>query len=150
MLRMAAVEIYGGCNYACEMCPQSTGRGRDWTRKMPAEVFRRVLTDLRGHGVEYVSLHGSGEATMHPQMPDLVAYVKSLGMQCMAVTNGFYLTERLSRDLIDSGIDLLRVSGIGYDRDTYRKWMSKDAFHLVRDNALRFRQLAGNRSTLRL
>ena len=33
-------EVFGGCNYTCQMCPQSNpGRGKHFTRKMPLEKF---------------------------------------------------------------------------------------------------------------
>ena len=33
-LERIVMEVFGGCNYTCQMCPQSTpGRGKSWTRK---------------------------------------------------------------------------------------------------------------------
>ena len=58
-LERAVVEVFGGCNYSCEMCPQSTGRGKDWTRKMPLELFENVLDQLPGKPI--INLEGSGE-----------------------------------------------------------------------------------------
>jgi len=152
-VRQIALEIYGGCNYACTMCPQSDGRHHDFLKKMPFDVFARIVQDGRDHGCTMVSLHGSGEATLHPEMPRFVRHVKDMGMQCITVTNGYHLNERLSRALIEAGIDVIRVSGIGYDRDTYLKWMKKDAFDQVRNNARQFIALnaaMGGHSDLRL
>src|SRR4029453_15935651 len=127
-VRQVAVEIYGGCNYECVMCPQSTGRHKSFLKKMPFDVFAKVVEDSKRHGWGMISLHGSGEATLHPEMPRFVKHVKDAGMQCITVTNGYHLGERLSRALIKAGIDIIRVSGIGYDHETYRQWMKKDAF----------------------
>jgi hypothetical protein len=39
----AVIEINGGCNYTCQMCPQTTpdgktgARGKNWLRKMSLE-----------------------------------------------------------------------------------------------------------------
>ena len=142
-VRQIALEIYGGCNYACAMCPQSTGRHKGFLKKMPFDVFAKVIEDGKRHGCTVVSLHGSGEATLHPEMPRFVKCVKDAGMQCVTVTNGYHLDERLSRALIEAGLDIIRVSGIGYDRETYREWMKKDAFDLVRGNVLRYQNLIG-------
>ena len=74
-------------------------------------------------------------------------------MQCITVTNGYRLDERLSRSLIEAGLDIIRVSGIGYDRESYRDWMKKDAFDLVRDNVRQYRKLneaMGGKSSIRL
>ena len=43
-LERAVVEVFGGCNYKCQMCPQTTGRGKEWTRKMPFEMFENILS----------------------------------------------------------------------------------------------------------
>jgi hypothetical protein len=42
-LERAVVEVFGGCNYKCQMCPQTTGRGKDWTRKMPLDMFEDIV-----------------------------------------------------------------------------------------------------------
>jgi len=120
------------------MCPQANGRESDFLKKMPFDVFRKILDDGKKHGCELISLHGSGEATLHPELPEFTAYAKSLGIDCMIVTNGYRLTADLSRKLINAGMDTIRVSCIGYDRLSYEKWMSKDAFELVRENIKNF------------
>ena len=34
-LKRVVMEVFGGCNYTCQMCPQSNpGRGSNFTRKM--------------------------------------------------------------------------------------------------------------------
>ena len=47
-LERAVIEVFGGCNYKCQMCPQSTGRGHDWVRKMPLDLFEKTLDQLPG------------------------------------------------------------------------------------------------------
>ena len=44
----AVIEVFGGCNFKCDMCPQSVGRGKDWTRKMPLDLFENILKQLNG------------------------------------------------------------------------------------------------------
>src|SRR6266540_1009407 len=92
-VRQLAMEIYGGCNYECVMCPQSSGRHKSFLTKMPFDVFAKTVEDGKRHGCTMVSLHGSGEATLHPDMPRFVKCVKDAGMQCMTVTNGYHLGE---------------------------------------------------------
>lgn len=140
-IQQLSMEINGGCNYACEMCPQSTGRNKDFLKKMPLDLFERVIDEAMDYGLKMVSLHGSGEPTLNNDMDAYVRVVKSRGLKCQSLTNGFNLNEDFSRRLIDSGIDHLRVSAIGYDRETYRVWMSKDAYQKVRDNVRTFIQL---------
>ena len=132
------MELNGGCNYACPMCPQAHGRERDFLRKLPFDVFTKVVDDAMQYGLDTVSLHGSGEPTLNRAMPKFVKYVKDKGLRCLSFTNGLRLTEDMSRELIDAGLDVLRISCIGYDRESYAHWMSKDTFEQVRENVRRF------------
>ncbi len=140
-IRQMALEIYGGCNYKCPMCPQATGRESDFLRKLPFDVYTKVIDEGLKHGLEVVSLQGSGEPTLRPDMPKFVEYAKKKGIKCISLTNGYYLTAELSRGLVEAGLDKLRISAVGYDRETYQKWMSKDAFELVRGQAIQFMEI---------
>ena len=135
------LELNGGCNYKCEMCPQTGGREKSFLKKLPPATLSKILDDALQYGVESVSLHGSGEPTLNTDMPEAVRAVKSRGLKCLSFTNGYRLDEKMSRRLIDAGIDVLRVSAIGSDRDAYHRWMSIDVFEQVRDNVRRFGQL---------
>ena len=135
------VEINGACNYKCEMCPQADGRERDFLKKLPLPTLRKIVDEAVDYGLQSVSLHGSGEPTLSADMPEAVRYVKSKGLECVSFTNGFRLGDDLSRQLIEARLDLLRVSCIGYDRQSYERWMSKDAFEQVRDHVRRFVEL---------
>ncbi|MEQ8195491.1 MAG: radical SAM protein [Rhodospirillales bacterium] len=148
VVKQLDLELNGGCNYKCQMCPQAEGREKGFLKKMPLPVFEKVIEDALQYGVEAVSLHGSGEPTLNNDMPDMVRYIKDRGLKCISFTNGYKLSEVLARRLIESGLDVLRVSAIGYDRNTYKTWMSKDSFDQVRDNVKRFvdlnRELGGH------
>ena len=38
------------------------------------------------------------------------------------------------RDVVDAGIDFIRISVIGYNRELYKKWMNVDNFELILNN----------------
>ena len=65
-LQRVVMEVFGGCNYTCQMCPQSNpGRGKGFTRKMPITEFKRILDELvPKYGSPQINLEGSGEPTM--------------------------------------------------------------------------------------
>jgi organic radical activating enzyme len=138
VIKQLDVELNGGCNYTCQMCPQAFGREKDFLRKLPFAQFEKSMDDALQYGLECVSLHGSGEPTLNADMPEFVRAVKARGLKCVSFTNGAKLNEALSTKLIDAGIDILRISAIGYDRESYHKWMSKDLFEQVRNNVRRF------------
>jgi wyosine [tRNA(Phe)-imidazoG37] synthetase (radical SAM superfamily) len=141
IIKQLDLEINGGCNFKCTMCPQSTGREKDFLKKMPFEVFTKIVNECMNYGLDTVSLHGSGEPTLSKDMPKYVEYIKSKKLKCISFTNGYRLTKNMSKSLIASGIDILRISCIGYDRKTYAHWMSRDVFDEVRENLKTFVEL---------
>lgn len=133
-LERAVVEVFGGCNYSCSMCPQSTGRGSDWTRKMPLDLFESILDQLPGKPI--INLEGSGEPTMAKDLPRYVEACTRRGLKSFMYCNGTFLRGQFMRDTIDAGLDFVRFSCIGYNRELYKKWMSQDRFEYVRENAM--------------
>ena len=136
------MEINGGCNYKCQMCPQAVGREKEFLKKLPFDVFEKVIDDGMQYGLQTVTLHGSGEPTLNRDFPEYVRAVKDRGLTCISFTNGKKLTEELSHRLIDAGIDVLRLSCIGYNKATYEDWMAGGDYNLVRENAKRFCDMA--------
>ena len=131
-LERAVVEVFGGCNYSCEMCPQTTGRGASWTRKMSLHMFEDILDQLPGNPI--INLEGSGEPTMAKDLPLYVEACTKRGLRSFMFTNGSYFSGDLMKDTIDAGLSFARFSCIGYDRELYKKWMSIDNFQLLYDN----------------
>ena len=130
------MEVFGGCNYTCQMCPQSNpGRGKSFTRKMPLNNFKKILNDLvPQYGNPQINLEGSGEPTMAKDLPEYVKAVKEKGLKCFMYCNGARLNGQFMKDVVDAGIDFIRVSVIGYNREKYNKWMNVDNFDLIISN----------------
>ena len=136
----AVIEINGGCNYTCQMCPQTnpdgtTGaRGKGWLRKMPLDMFERAVAECAEAGLNVVNLDGSGEATLNRNLPDYISIVKKYGAKCYIFSNGFRMQDQFMHDCVDAGLDFYRFSIIGYNRDKYKEWMNVDNFDHVLQN----------------
>ena len=135
-LQRIVMEVFGGCNYTCQMCPQSNpGRGKSWTRKMPLKEFERILDEiLPNHGKPQINLEGSGEPTMAKDLPEYIKAVKKRGLKCFMYCNGARLNGKFMNDVIDAGIDFIRISVIGYSKEKYKRWMNVDNFDLILSN----------------
>lgn len=132
-LQRAVIEVFGGCNYSCKMCPQTTGRGSDWKKKMPLDFFESILDQLPGKPL--INLEGSGEPSLLPDLPLYVEACTKRGLKSYMYCNGSNLVGDFAKDVVDAGISLIRFSCIGYDRPTYNHWMNVDNFDLILDNA---------------
>ena len=135
-LQRVVMEVFGGCNYTCQMCPQSNpGRGKHFTRKMPLEKFEKILDDLvPRYGYPQINLEGSGEPTMAKDLFNYVKAVKKRNLKCFMYCNGARLKGEFMKKVIDAGIDFIRISVIGYNKDLYKKWMNVDNFDLILSN----------------
>ena len=135
-LKRIVMEVFGGCNYTCQMCPQSNpGRGKSFTRKMPLKNFEKILDQLvPKYGTPQINLEGSGEPTMAKDLFLYVDAVKKRNLKCFMYCNGARLNGDFMKKTIDSGIDFIRISMIGYNRELYKKWMDVDNFDLILSN----------------
>ena len=135
-LQRIVMEVFGGCNYTCQMCPQSNpGRGKNFTRKMPLKEFERILDMIiPKYGKPIINLEGSGEPTMAKDLYDYVHAVKKRGLKCYMYCNGANLRGEFMKKVVDAGIDFIRFSIIGYNREVYKKWMNIDNFDLIIQN----------------
>lgn len=135
-LERIVMEVFGGCNYTCQMCPQSNpGRGKNFTRKMPLKNFKKILDDLvPKYGMPQINLEGSGEPTMAKDLPEYIKVVKNKGLKCFMYCNGARLNGKFMEDVIDAGIDFIRISVIGYNKKKYEEWMNINNFDLILSN----------------
>ena len=118
------------------MCPQSNpGRGSNFTRKLPLKNFEKILDDLvPKYGAPQINLEGSGEPTMAKDLDQYIKAVKKRGLKCFMYCNGARLKGDFMKRIVDAGIDFIRVSVIGYNKDLYKKWMNIDNFDLILEN----------------
>lgn len=131
----AVIEINGGCNYSCQMCPQTTGRGKNWLKKISLKEFERVVAECAEYGLNVVNLEGSGEPTLNRDLPKYIEIVRKYGAKPFIYTNGFNLHGDFMRECVDAGLALARFSVIGYNQMKYMQWMVQDSFNVIKQNA---------------
>lgn len=135
-LKQLDMELFGGCNYKCKMCPQSyeTGREKSFKKALKWANFTKIVDEAVDLGVQTITLHGGGEPTLHKDFIKSIKYIRNKKVKCLAFSNGYNLNERMCGEIADSDLSMLRVSIIGYDKKSYFEWMKKDAFYRVRSN----------------
>lgn len=134
----AVIEIQGGCNFSCTMCPQDKrtgGRSKSFLTKMSLLEFEDNVRDCAKHGLRVVNLDGSGEATMNRLLPEYIRIVKKYGAKCVIFSNGFKMHGQFMKDCVDAGLDFFRFSFIGPTPELYDKWMHNSRgsnYHLIK------------------
>ncbi|MFO7679919.1 MAG: SPASM domain-containing protein [Chloroflexota bacterium] len=134
------IEPTDQCNIACRTCirngwDESLGR-------MTEETFAQIL-----EGVQKLSpmptlfFGGLGEPLFHKQTVAWIARAKAIGAQVELITNGTMLTEKRSRQLIESGLDVIWVSIDGATPESYADVRLGAQLPKVVANLSRFRKM---------
>lgn len=136
-IERAVIEINGGCNYTCQMCPQTNpGRHKGFLKQMKLDEFERYVIQCVEKGVKVVNLEGSGEATLVRRLPEYIAILTKHNVLSYIFSNGFKFKGEFMKQCVDAGLSRLRFSIIGYNKEKYKEWMNRDAFELVKKNAI--------------
>ncbi|MCT4605054.1 MAG: radical SAM protein [Marinisporobacter sp.] len=111
------IEPTNACNLKCPMCPRTIlvnddeKKGNFKVGMMSMDTFKKIIDEAVAIGVYSIKLNWLGEPLVHPQIVEMVRYAKEQGIvDVMFNTNAVTLTEDLSRDLIEAGLDKIFFS----------------------------------------
>ena len=120
------IDPCGICNFNCYFCPcyRSDYRKEERHTMMSFELFQKIVDDMEEfeEPVKVVYLYGFGEPLMNPELTRMARYLKDKHVcrEIRMYTNGKLLQPKMNRLLVESGIDLIRVSLEGLSADQYR------------------------------
>jgi MoaA/NifB/PqqE/SkfB family radical SAM enzyme len=125
------LEVTNRCNLLCETCPR-TFEELEPPADMSWELFTSIVDQVPN--VARVVLHGVGEPMLVADLPRMIRYLKDRGTYVLFNTNGTLMQPKRFQELIDTGLDELRVSLDAADRKSYARVRGKDFFdRIVRD-----------------
>ena len=125
------LEVTNRCNLLCETCPR-TFEDLEPPADMSWDLFTRIVDQVPD--VARVVLHGVGEPMLVRTLPRMIRYLKDRGTYVLFNTNGTLLNPKKFQEIIDTGLDELRVSLDAADRESYAAIRGKDFFpRIVRD-----------------
>lgn len=136
--RSLYLETTSRCNSLCETCILTFG-GREPQKDLGWNEFRAIVDQFPA--LDRVLLHGIGEPLLNRDLPRMVAHIKSRGATVLFNSNAITLSAKTARDLVDAGLDELRVSLDASSRDTYARIRGVDAFDKVVENLERLTAL---------
>jgi MoaA/NifB/PqqE/SkfB family radical SAM enzyme len=85
--------------------------------------YERSIDEIVLLGAERVTLTGFGEPFLDKNLAAKIRYARDRGLHVHVITNGSALNERRRAEIIDAGLDELRVSFYGMSRETYNAVM---------------------------
>jgi radical SAM protein with 4Fe4S-binding SPASM domain len=135
-LTTVGIETNNTCNLRCLHCVTNREMKRE-KGYMKFDTFARII-DFNPE-IKRVYLTNWGEPLIHPKIIDMVRYANIRRKQTAITTNGTTLDLSLSRELLDSGLDIIKFSVDG-NRETFQK-LRGFSYERVEANILKFIKL---------
>jgi MoaA/NifB/PqqE/SkfB family radical SAM enzyme len=130
------LETTNRCNLLCATCPR-TFEALEPPGDMSWELFTTIVDQFPR--ISRVVLHGVGEPMMVRALPRMIRYLKDRGTYVLFNTNGTLLTSRKGLELIDAGLDELRVSLDAAEPEAFKLVRGRDMFSRIVRNVRGFR-----------
>src|SRR5205814_344593 len=121
-------EVANRCNSKCATCPL-TFSPQEAARQLSLAEFTRLLDQMPN--LRRAVLQGIGEPLLNRDLAAMIAELERRGVYTVFNTNAALLTHRRQVELIDSGLDELRVSLDGSSPETYLRIRGIPAFDRV-------------------
>ena len=123
------IDICSLCNFKCHFCFQAdekaihhSGLQRGF---MDLDLFKKIVDDLAQFSgkMKKVKIGLHGEPTLHPQLPQMISYLKSKNVTEIIelFTNGSLLTPKLNKEIIDAGLSRINISVEGLTAEKYQE-----------------------------
>jgi len=124
----AYFEVANRCNSKCATCPL-TFSPQENAKQLSLEEFKMLVDQLPD--LRRAVMQGIGEPLLNRDLAPMIRHLKQRGVYVVFNTNAALLTRRRQVELIDSGLDELRVSVDGSTPETYLKVRGIPAFDRV-------------------
>jgi MoaA/NifB/PqqE/SkfB family radical SAM enzyme len=124
----AYFEVANRCNSKCATCPL-TFSPQENAKQLSLEEFKTLVDQLPD--LRRAVMQGIGEPLLNRQLAPMIRHLKQRGVYVVFNTNAALLTRRRQVELIESGLDELRVSVDGSTPETYLKVRGIPAFDRV-------------------
>jgi len=108
------------CNLHCVHC-YSHSADMDYEGEMNTEEGKKMLEDIAKFGCPVILFSG-GEPLMRPDLLELIAYARSLGLRAVISTNGTLISKEMALKLKEFGLSYVGVSldGLEGTNDKFR------------------------------
>ena len=138
------------CNLRCIHCPQAHGypeRQDFYAHYMDWEIYKKAIDEIAEHKINHLRFSPAGEALIHPQILDQLAYAKAKGISPLNLTtNGLTLDnpavaqgskipgKSISDRLLELGVDIIDISLDAVSKEKYESIRQWSKYHRVWGN----------------
>ena len=133
--RVLYLEATNRCNLRCKGCILYRG---SWEPDRDVSLDELVTITDQLPNLERVFLHGIGEPLLNKELFEMIRYLKQRRVYVLFNSNGVLLDKRKQHDLIQAGLDELRISLDAASAKGYRNIRNSDQFEQVVENLKSF------------
>ncbi len=113
------VSLLNKCNFNCTYCTEGEGQVKENTTILSTERLLEHIIHLHQHlQLHTVRLTG-GEPTLYHQLTDVIAGIKSIGIDNIKITTNGFLLEKLAQPMKSAGLKAINVSLDAMDEDLF-------------------------------
>ena len=127
------IELSNVCNHQCIFCAH-----RKMTRKkgyIDEEFLKRILREAYSEGFRGLGYYSTGEPFMSKKLADYIRWAKEIGYEYVYITtNGAAVKFDRIKEVIDAGLDSIKFSINGTNRENYILVHGRDDFDQVIKN----------------
>lgn len=117
------VEVSSLCNARCIYCAHANKNHGVYEGNMSWDLFERIIDNSKQFPNKYkvMEMFSFGESMCNPALAKMIKRAKKerIAEKINLTTNGLLLTHEKADELIDSGVDIIRISIQGLDAETY-------------------------------
>ncbi len=123
MFKKLHLEVTTCCNMSCKKCSRVIIEKNP--EHMNFENFKTIVDKIPGLAITQIT--GLGETLLNPDIVKQLTYLKSKHIYTGISTNGTGLTEEMSKDLLELGLDWIDISLPSADPEIYKQLRGIDA-----------------------
>lgn len=108
------------CNGRCFMCPHPQMKRKQGV--MDKNLYKKIIDEMSKLRISYLNLHNFGEPLIDKHFVWRIKYAKEKGIERISTnTNGVLLNKKLTKEIINSGLDEIYISLDAATKITYQK-----------------------------
>jgi len=120
-LRLVFWETTAGCNLECVHCRRLDVSHELMKNDLSTEQSKRMIDAIAAESKCILVLSG-GEPLFRPDIYEIAAYAKSVGLIVALATNGTLVTPEVAQKIVDSGVQRVSISLDGASAATHDKF----------------------------
>ena len=120
----AQIEPTDRCNLRCIMCPRTYMTGEGGSHDLALGDFKRILDQIPT--LKSIQLSGFGEPFLNAELPGMIEIARARGIHVATNSNGTCFSENNVQKIVESGLNILKLSIDAPTPETYHKIRKAD------------------------